>query len=200
MGFLDGLGRIASEKVKAIKKITKEKSEEAGKLMTKSEFSECNKIIHTASAGCAAFAAIPIPVADAIPITALQVTMILGLGRVFGKEIDSAIAKTLLAAVAAPLVGRFAAKNTLILIPFAGWAANAAIAASVTEAVGWSIAITFAAEKKRLEKQEDFEAFDSDFDDEDAEDFEYDNATIDSDDDTERAKHNESSEVDKDEI
>ena len=42
--------------------------------------SKCAAVIHTATTAAAAAGIIPIPMADTIPITAAQITMIIGLG------------------------------------------------------------------------------------------------------------------------
>ena len=60
---------------KDYKKILKDKKLEAGKLMTEAHFKKCSAAIHTASVTSAVSGAIPIPVADAVPITAAQITM-----------------------------------------------------------------------------------------------------------------------------
>lgn len=83
---------------------------------------------------------IPIPIADAIPISAVQITMVIQLGDVFDQKITEAAAKGIISAAAATLVGRTAVK----LIPIIGWFVAAAIAASSTEAIGWMIANDFA--------------------------------------------------------
>ena len=45
--------------------------------------SKCAAVIHTATTAAAAAGIIPIPMADTIPITAAQITMIIGLGHIF---------------------------------------------------------------------------------------------------------------------
>ena len=130
------------------KKTSKNARLEAGKLMTSRQVKACNGIIHTASAACGACGAIPIPIADAIPMTAAQITMVISLGKVFEIKVTESVAKTILAGVAAPLVGRAAAGAALKFIPVAGWIASAAVAAGVTEAIGWVIANDFARQFK----------------------------------------------------
>ena len=130
------------------KQILKEAQLESGKLMTDSQKAKCNGIIHTAAAASGAAGAIPIPIADAIPITAAQVTMVIALGKVFEVNLTEAAAKTVLTAVAAPIVGRTVASAGLKFIPIAGWIASAALAAGVTEAIGWIVANDFAKKYK----------------------------------------------------
>lgn len=56
---------------------------EAGKLMTEDQITKCNIAIHAAAVAAGGAGFIPIPVADAIPISAAQVTMVgaLEIGR-----------------------------------------------------------------------------------------------------------------------
>ncbi len=125
---------------KDYKKAIKDKRLEAGKLMTEKQIAQCNAAIHTASVAAGASGGIPIPVADAIPITAAQVTMVIALGKIFDQEITSAAAKGAIAAAASTFVGR----NLIKLIPIAGWIVSAGVAAGVTEAIGWTIAVDMA--------------------------------------------------------
>ena len=143
---------------KDYKKAIKDKRLEAGNLMTKKQIAQCNAAIHTASVAAGASGGIPIPVADAIPITAAQVTMVIALGKIFDQEITSSAAKAAIAAAASTFVGR----NLVKLIPIAGWVVSAAVAAGVTEAIGWTIAVDMAknyrkewARKKAVEEAVD---------------------------------------------
>lgn len=97
----------------------------------------CHGIIHTASVAAGACGAIPIPIADAVPMTVAQITMVISLGKVFDITVTKTIAQSILAAVAAPIVGRTAAGAALKFIPVAGWVANVGIAAGITESIGW---------------------------------------------------------------
>lgn len=125
---------------KDYKDVLNNKRLEAGKLMTEKQLAKCNAAIHTASVASGAAGAIPIPVADAIPITAAQVTMVIALGKIFNQELTESAAKGLIGAAASTLIGR----NIVKLIPIAGWIASAAVAAGVTEAIGWTVAVDFA--------------------------------------------------------
>lgn len=125
---------------KDYKKVITNKRLEAGNLMTKEQIVKCNIIIHTASVASGAAGGIPIPVADALPITTAQITMALALGKVFNQDITKATAHGMIAAAASTFVGR----NLIKMIPIAGWFASATVAAGVTEAIGWTIAVDFA--------------------------------------------------------
>lgn len=135
---------------KDYKEIIKDKSMEAGQLMTESQLEACHGIIHTASVASGIAGAIPIPVADAVPISVAQVAMVVGLGEVFDQKIEDAAAKSLIAAAASTFVGR----NLVKVIPIVGWGVSAAVAAGVTEAIGWTIATDMAQSfRKEWEKQ-----------------------------------------------
>ena len=122
------------------KKVIKDKRLEAGKLMAEDQIVKCNVVIHTAAVAAGASGAIPIPVADAIPMSAAQVTMVVALGKIFDQNITDTAAKSMLGAAAATFVGRELFK----FIPVVGWITSAGIAAGVTEAVGWTLAVDFA--------------------------------------------------------
>ena len=122
------------------KSIINDKRLEAGNLMTEDQIVRCNTAIHTASVAAGAAGIIPVPVADAIPMAAAQVTMVIALGAIFEQEITSSAAKGLIGAAASTFIGRQIFK----LIPVVGWIASAGTAAIVTEAIGWTIAVDFA--------------------------------------------------------
>lgn len=121
-------------------KIINDKRLEAGKLMTEDQIVKCNITIHTAAVAAGASGVIPIPVVDAIPMSAAQVTMVIALGKIFGQKITDSTAKGILGAAASTFVGRELFK----FIPVVGWITSAGIAAAVTEAVGWTVAVDFA--------------------------------------------------------
>ena len=125
---------------KEYKKVLKNKRLEAGKLMTEKQIGLCNASIHTATIAAGISGAIPIPIADAIPISASQVAMVISLGKIFDQEISSSAAKGAIAAAASTFVGR----NLVKFIPIVGWGISAAVAAGVTEAIGWTIAVDMA--------------------------------------------------------
>lgn len=123
---------------------SKSAQKEAKRLMTREQLKKCHTIIHSTAVACAACGAIPIPVADAIPMTSAQIAMVIALGKVFGISVGDTAVKTIFSAVAAPLVGRVLAGVALKFIPVIGWTASAGIAFYVTEAIGWTIAVDFA--------------------------------------------------------
>lgn len=125
--------------------VISDKKKEADRLMNAEQMGACNIAIHTASVVAGAAGAIPTLVADALPITGAQVTMAIALGNIFEQKLSDSAAKALVSAAATTFVGR-----TLIkLIPIAGWIASAGVAAGVTEAIGWTLAVDFAKEYKK---------------------------------------------------
>ena len=69
---------------------------------------KCHAIIHTASAATAGVAAglAQIPLTDGALIVPIQITMIVGLGKVFDVEITESVAKAVALSMAAMYVGR----------------------------------------------------------------------------------------------
>ena len=60
---------------------------------------KCHIAIHSATTAAAAAGAIPIPMSDAIPITAAQAAMIISLGKIFGISLSQSSAKTIASVV-----------------------------------------------------------------------------------------------------
>lgn len=122
------------------KTVIKEKKNVADKLMTSEELKACNIAIHTASVAAGAEGVIPIPGVDAVPISATQAAMVFALGKIFDQKLTDSTVKALIGAAASTFAGR----NLIKLVPFIGWATSAVVAAGVTEAIGWTIAVDFA--------------------------------------------------------
>lgn len=116
------------------------KKDEAKSLMSKDQLRKCGMIIHSSAVATGAEAFVPIPFADAIPISATQIAMVFGLGKIFDQKLSETAAKGIIAAAASTIVGRTAVK----LIPVAGWIASSAVATGITEAIGWTVAVDFA--------------------------------------------------------
>ena len=122
------------------KTVIKEKKNVADKLMTSEELKACNIAIHTASVAAGAEGVIPIPGVDAVPISATQAAMVFALGKIFEQKLTDSTVKALIGTAASTFAGR----NLIKLVPFIGWATSAVVAAGVTEAIGWTIAVDFA--------------------------------------------------------
>jgi len=104
---------------------------------------KCHQVIHAAASAAAGVGAVPIPIADAGPISAIQVGMIVGLGKVFDIELSASLAKSIMMWGLTTQVGRHIFANATKLIPVAGSVVGAATAFGVTEALGWLVADDF---------------------------------------------------------
>lgn len=108
---------------------------------------KCRTAIHTATAASAAAGAIPIPMSDAVPITAAQIGMVIALGKAFDVTLSEAAAKSFTGVMLTQQAGRTVASNILKMFPGAGTIAGGVIgastAAALTETLGWIIADDF---------------------------------------------------------
>lgn len=108
---------------------------------------KCHITIHTATTAAAAAGAAPIPMSDAIPITAAQIAMIIALGKNFGITLSRATAKSIISVGVTQQAGRAISSNLLKCIPgygtVVGGVVGATTAAALTEALGWIIADDF---------------------------------------------------------
>lgn len=113
--------------------------------MTSDEHQKCHAIIHTASASAAAVGAgmAQLPGNDNAVITPIQLAMAISLGKVFGVSLTETTAMAAIGSVAANTLGRTASQLLVGWIPGLGNAINAATAASLTEAMGWTPAKQF---------------------------------------------------------
>lgn len=123
--------------------------------MTTDQKVKCHGAIHTASAAAAGIGAglAQLPGADCAALVPVQVAMILALGAVFNIPLTESMAKTVLSESVATMGGKVAAKvitNVLVgWIPGVGNGVNAAVAAGITESLGWLIAKDFEREAER---------------------------------------------------
>jgi uncharacterized protein (DUF697 family) len=110
-------------------------------MATKSQKDKADMVIHAAAAAAgaasAALAQGAIFGADTPVLTAIHVGMVHSLGEIFGQDVDKQAAIALLGVAAGAGIGLAAARGVLGLVPWLGNAANAAISASYTEALGW---------------------------------------------------------------
>ncbi len=114
--------------------------------MTDEQRTKCHVIIHTASTTAAAVGAglAQIPCSDAVPIGAVQVSMVISLGAVFGISFDERSAKSTLVPLLGTTIGRGLSQLLVGWIPGFGNIINASTAAAVTESIGWTLATDFA--------------------------------------------------------
>lgn len=106
---------------------------------------KCRAIIHAASASAATIGGglANIPGSDAPALLALQTTMIISLGKVFGRSVMDSMAKSMIADFLGCTVGKTVANILTGWLPGIGNAVNAATAASITETIGWAAAKEF---------------------------------------------------------
>ena len=116
--------------------------------MNDEEKTKCHGIIHTAAvaAGAIGVGLAQIPGSDTVPITTIQVGMIVSLGAVFGKTITKTAGASILSGAVASIGGRAVSQFLLGWIPGLGNAINAGTAFAITESIGWYVANNFANE------------------------------------------------------
>ena len=129
------------------KKIETKIPEKSRRKIPAGYLNKCHIIIHTAALGAGAAGAIPIPIADAIPISAIQIGMILSLGQTFDFPIDKNIAEAIVKVALAVKSGRFIVANICKAIPginlTVGAIVGASTAVAITQALGWIVADNF---------------------------------------------------------
>lgn len=115
--------------------------------MPKNLEKKCHTAIHSAATAAGAAGAIPIPMSDAVPITATQITMIIALGKVFGVSLSGSVAKSIAGVAVTQHAGRAIASNILKAIPGVnatiGSIVGASTAVALTETLGWLVADDF---------------------------------------------------------
>lgn len=111
--------------------------------MTYSQKNKCEDIINTATLAAGATGITPIPGSDAAPLAAIQVTMILALSDVFDVMFTKNCAMNLAKNAIAENIGKYTVSQILGIIPFLGNAAKGAVAATITNELGWNVARDF---------------------------------------------------------
>lgn len=114
--------------------------------MSNSDLLACHTIIHSASAAAATVGAglAWLPCSDAPVISGVQISMAIGLAKVFGIHMTDAAASAAVAAAAATAAGRAVSQVLVFWLPVVRFAVNATTAAGLTEYVGWALAEDFA--------------------------------------------------------
>lgn len=113
--------------------------------MTEEQRSKCHAIIHTASVAAAGVGGglAQIPGSDNAVLIPIQLTMVIGLGKVFGINLTESAAMAALGSGAASTIGRTVSQILVGWIPGIGNTINAATAAGLTESMGWLLAEQF---------------------------------------------------------
>lgn len=113
------------------------------KKMNQEQKQQCQVIIHTAAVAAGGIGLSPIPGSDIVPLIATQTTMILALGRVFNVNVEKSYAASLAKTAIISQLGKLVAGQFLKIFPGIGNAANAGVAFSMTELLGWDVAYEF---------------------------------------------------------
>ena len=101
------------------------------------------KLIWGASVAAAAIALTPIPLADCIPLAALQVGLIVKIADIYGRVMTRQTAFNLLSPVAASFMGRMALASLLDFFPGIGSIAGALVGASIAGPMTYAIGKTY---------------------------------------------------------
>ena len=108
---------------------------------------KCSIIIYSATGASTVAGLIPIPMSDAIPITAAQIGMIIKIGDLFDISLSEAAAKSIAGVALTQQAGRSVASGFLKMIPgvgtLIGGMISGATAAVLTEFLGWVVADDF---------------------------------------------------------
>ncbi|MGM9999108.1 MAG: GTPase [Candidatus Bruticola sp.] len=99
--------------------------------------------IRRAAVVSCAVALTPLPIVSFVPLTAIQVTLVLTIARIYDKKMSYARASELLATLGVGLLGRTIAGQLSQLGGPPGWAVSASIAAACTVVIGYSCMLWF---------------------------------------------------------
>ncbi len=102
-----------------------------------------DKWIMGASMTAAAIGALPIPGSDIVPLTACQIGLILKIGSVYGYKLSREDARALIGPTLSGMIGRTIFRQLVKLFPGVGWLVAAAIAGSITYALGKTMKMYF---------------------------------------------------------
>lgn len=92
-----------------------------------------------AGASAAAIGAVPIPGSDFVPLTALQVSLMLKLSTLYGKPISKDNAKELIIATIVGNIGKTLFRQVVKVVPGAGMVVGASVAGGMTVALGHAV-------------------------------------------------------------
>jgi len=117
--------------------------------MTSDQTNQCHIAIHTAATTAAAVGGglAQLPGSDNIPLLAIQISMAIALGKIFGIQVSETVGRgmvmTAVASMTGPVVARTISQWIFGWIPAAENVVNATTAAGITEAIGWTLADEF---------------------------------------------------------
>ena len=116
--------------------------------LKKTQYKFARMLVNTTAPMCAGIASIPIPMADIAPITGLQITMILGIAYLAGKELSKKTAREFLVALGCNIGAAFVFKEVAralvkFVFPGIGNLVSAGVAYVGTLAIGESAIVYF---------------------------------------------------------
>jgi uncharacterized protein (DUF697 family) len=119
--------------------------------MDASQKEKCQVIIHgAATAGAAVGGGMAqLPGSDNVVLAGIEVTMAIGLAQVFNISLEKSAAEGLIAGFVGTIGGRAISQFLIGWIPGIGNFTNAATAAGMIEAMGWTIANHFDKESQK---------------------------------------------------
>jgi small GTP-binding protein len=97
-----------------------------------------------AAAAAATIALVPLPLADVIPLLAIQTGLVLSISRIYGFQINAVRARELIATFGVAMIARTTFQQLSKLGGVPGWLLSSAIATSTTVAIGYAAMAWFA--------------------------------------------------------
>lgn len=94
------------------------------------------KVIGLAAAAATGVGAVPIPLADAVPLMAIQVSMLRKVATIYGIALGRQATVAMVAQLAGALAGKTLATSLLKLVPGLGWVITGGVAGTITSALG----------------------------------------------------------------
>lgn len=107
--------------------------------LIKEKSSTANKWIIGASGSAAAIGAVPIPGSDFVPLTGIQVGLMVRLAALYEKPLSKAKAKELILATITGNIGKTLFRQVVKFVPGAGSVAGGSIAGGMTLALGYAV-------------------------------------------------------------
>jgi GTP-binding protein Era len=101
-----------------------------------------------AAAAAATIALVPLPLADVIPLLAIQTGLVLSISRIYGYQITAVRARELIATFGVAMIARTTFQQLSKLGGVPGWLLSSAIATSTTVAIGYAAMAWFSHEER----------------------------------------------------
>ncbi|UCZ51929.1 50S ribosome-binding GTPase [Bacillus shivajii] len=98
-----------------------------------------NRVINRTSIAAASIGASPIPGSDFVPLSAIQVRMLIKLSKIYGKKMTKTRAKSMILSTITGNIGRTIVRQLSKVIPGYGMVIGASVAGAMTLALGRSV-------------------------------------------------------------